>query len=118
MKHKREVKIENPRLQALRNNLREILYLEWDKRSRSLIDAKLHIWDSNKSLEEKNLLHGELQIKLEENRKLINPSIVMCGWCHQRNKDAIYNSSNHQWFCPDCYDEHKEKILEAKSYIY
>lgn len=118
MKHKREVKIKNPRLRALRNNLREILYLEWDRRACEILDAKLDIWGSNRTVKKKNELHKELQVKLEENNKLIMPSIIVCGWCHHRDKDTIYNSSNRQWFCPDCYNEHEEDIINATSFIY
>ncbi len=118
MKHKREVKIKNPRLRAFRNNLREIIYLEWDKRSCDIISARLNIWDSNLSMDEKNVLHGELQVELERNDILIKSSIVMCGWCRHRDKDMIYNPSNNQWFCLDCYHEHSEVVFNAVSFIY
>lgn len=115
MKRKREISIKTPRLRAIRNNLREILYLEWDKRSCDIIDAKSDLLDIKPFQEE---TFGKLQAKLRENDIIIMPSIVMCGWCSHRDKDAIYNPSNRQWFCPDCYNEHKEDILNAESFIY
>ncbi len=115
MKLKREISIKSHRLRAIRNNLREILYLEWDKRSRAIIHAKSDLLDIKPFQEEK---FDELQEKLGENDIIIMPSIIVCGWCHHRDKDAIYNPSNRQWFCPDCYNEHKEEILNAESYIY
>ena len=45
MKRKREIKIKTPRLRAIRNNLREILYLEWDRRSCDIIDAQFDVYD-------------------------------------------------------------------------
>ena len=118
MKHKREIKIKNPRLRALRNNLREIIYLEWSKRSCGIIDSQSDVLNSKLPQDEKLKLHRELEVKLGENRRLIMPSIIVCGWCHHRDKDAIYNPSNRQWFCPDCYNEHKEDIINATSFIY
>ena len=118
MKHKREIKIKNPRLRALRNNLREVLWLEWDRRLRAIVSAQSNALDTELPQEEKLRLHGELEVELGEIRGLMKPCIVMCGWCHHRDKDAIYNPSNRQWFCPRCYSEHKEEILDAESYIY
>lgn len=118
MKRKREISIKSPRLRTIRNNLSEILYLEWDKRSCDIIDAKSDVYDLELPQNEKLRLHGELQAKLGRNRIIIMPAIIICGWCHHRDKDAIYNPSNRQWFCPGCYDEHKEEILNAESFIY
>ena len=118
MKRKREIRIKSPRLRALRDNLREILYLEWSRRSCDIIDAKSVVLDSMLAQDEKLILSRELEAKLGQNRVIIMPTIIVCGWCHHRDKDAIYNHSNHQWFCPDCYNEHKEEILNAESYIY
>ena len=115
MNYKREIRIKNPRLRALRNNLREVLYLEWDRRSRAIIDAKSNLLDI-KPFQDGEF--DELEVKLGENRIIMKSSIIMCGWCHHRDKDAIYNPSNRQWFCLDCYSEHKERILSAESYIY
>lgn len=118
MKRKREISIINPRLRAIRNNLREILYLEWDGRSRAIIHTQSALLDTKLSRSEKLRLHGELEEKLGENRIIMKSSIVMCGWCHHRDKDAIYNPSNRQWFCLDCCEGHKEDILSAESFIY
>lgn len=118
MKHKREIRIKNPRLRAIRNNLREILYLEWSRRSRNIIGAQSDVHDLELPQSEKLILHGELQAELGDNRVIIMPSIIICGWCHHRDRDAIYNPSNRQWFCPVCYNEHKEEILVAESFIY
>ena len=118
MKHKREISIKNPHLRAIRNSLREILYLEWDKRSRGIIHAQSNVLDSKLPQSEKLRLLGELQVKLGENDIIIKPSIIMCGWCHHKDKDALYNPSNRQWFCLDCYNEHIEEILNAESFIY
>lgn len=118
MKHKREIRIRNPRLRALRNALREVLYLEWNERGCAIIDAQSDILGTKLPQNEKLKLHAELEKKLKENKILIMPSILICGWCHHRDRDAIYNQSNRQWFCPDCYNKHKEEILHAESYIY
>ncbi len=118
MKHKREISIKSPSLRAIRNNFREVLYLEWSKRSRAIIRAQSALHDTKFSQSDKLRIHGELQAKLGENRIIIKPTIVICGWCHHRDKDAIYNPSNRQWFCPGCYNEHKEDILSAESFIY
>ncbi len=118
MKCKREVRIKDPRLRVLRNNLREILYFEWDRRGSRIIQAQSHVLDTELSRNEKLKLHEDLEEEYGRNRKLMKSSIVMCGWCHHKDRDAIYNPSNRQWFCPDCYDEHKEVILNAVSFIY
>ena len=118
MKHKREVKIRDPRLRAIRNNLREIPYLEWDKRALAILRAKSDVLDADLPRDEKLKLHGELHEKLGEHNRIIMPTIIVCGWCSHRDKDAIYNPSNHQWFCPDCYCEYAEDILNATSFIY
>lgn len=118
MKRRREISIKNPWLRAFRNNLREILYLEWSRRSCVIIDAKSDLLDAGLPQSEKLRFREELQVKLGENRIIIKSSIIMCGWCHHRDKDALYNPSNRQWFCPDCYSRHEEEILRAESYIY
>ncbi len=118
MKHKREIRIKSPRLRTLRNNLREIIWLEWDKRGLWIIQSQSGLIDTKLSQGEKLKLRKELENKLEQNQKLMKSSIVMCGWCHHRDRDAIYNPSNHQWFCPDCYSMHKEDILNSTSFIY
>ena len=118
MKHKREVKIKDSRLRAIRNNLREILYLEWTRRSLAIIKAQSDVLDARLPRDEMLRLHRELQVKLGEHHRIIMPTIVVCGWCSHRDKDAIYNPSNRQWFCPNCYREHAEDILSATSFIY
>lgn len=118
MKRKKEISIKNPRLRVIRNNLREILYLEWDKRGCDIINAQLNVHDLKLPQTEKLRLHGELEGKLGKNRIIIMPTIIICGWCHNRDKDAIFNPSNRQWFCPNCYGKHREEILNAESFIY
>lgn len=118
MKYKKEIRIGDPHLQSIRNNLREVLWLEWDKRGLNIKKAQLHMLDSELSQEEKLALHDSLESEYKLNKRLIKPSIIMCGWCHQRNKDAIFNPSNRQWFCPDCYQEHFERITSSTSFIY
>jgi len=118
MKHKREIKLKSPRLRALRNALREILYLEWNERARAIVRAQSDLLDTRLPQSEKLKFRRELETELGENKIIMKSSIVMCGWCHHRDKDAIYNPSNRQWFCPDCYIEHKQEILSAESYIY
>jgi len=118
MKQKKEIRIKGPHLRALRGNLREILYLEWNERGCAIIDAQSDMLDAELPRSEIIRLHAELERNLNENKILIMSSIIVCGWCHHRDKDAIYNQSNHQWFCPDCYVEHEGEILNAESYIY
>jgi len=118
MKHKREVKLKDPRLRALRNNLREIIWLEWDRRACGIIDAKSDVLNSKLPENEKLRLYEELVKELEHIDLIIKSSVVMCGWCRHRDKDMIYNPSNNQWFCLDCYHEHSEDILSASSFIY
>ncbi len=118
MKHNREVKIKDSRLRAFRNSLREILFLEWEKRSLAILDAKSDIYAAELPRDEMLKLSRELQVKLGEHHRIIMPTIIVCGWCSHRDKDAIYNPSNKQWFCPDCYREHNEDILNATSFIY
>jgi hypothetical protein len=115
MKCRREISINYPSLRTFRNNLRKILWLEWDGRSRGIIRAQSDLLDVKPFQEEE---FDRLQAKLGENRTIMKSSIVMCGWCHHRDKDAIYNPSNRQWFCPNCYNEHKEDILSTESFIY
>ncbi len=118
MEHKKEIKVMDPRLRAIRNNLREIIYLRWDQEGLQLIQAQSHLLDAHLSQEEKLLIHLQLEENFKQNRNLMKNSIIMCGWCHQRDKDAIYNPSNRQWFCPDCYNEHEEEIINKTSIVY
>jgi len=118
MKSKRKIKLKTPHFQALRNALREILYLEWVRRLRAIVQAQSDLLDTELTQEENLRLREELEVKLGKNKLMIKSSIIMCGWCRHREKDAVYNPSNRQWFCPDCYNEHKEEILSAKSFIY
>jgi len=118
LKSNREIKIKNPGLQILRNSLREILWLEWNRRLNNVIQAQNHLHDADISQEEKLLLHKSLQLDYAKTKKIIKTSIIMCGWCHQKNRDTIYNSTNNQWFCPKCYNEHREELSNTTSLVY
>jgi len=72
MKRRREINIKNPRLRTIRNNLREVLYLEWDGRSRDIIRAQSDLLDVKPFQEEE---FDRLQAKLGENDIIIMPQI-------------------------------------------
>jgi hypothetical protein len=109
LKKKRIISIRNPTLRKIRDNLRSLI-LEVHKSfqhkladKRSLIRKEI---SENPEKDTETLYEqiGNLSRELQENRRLLYESIVVCPVCFKSNKDMTYNPVHKTWFCTDCYE--------------
>lgn len=114
MRDKRAIILKNPKLQKIRNSLRDIIYqaagLE-RKRSHQAWRSFLINSDGNRR-DIFDLSPAELkefrafQSKEENLGSIIRRSILMCVSCGRGDQDMVYNKSYDAWYCTECYDLH------------
>ena len=120
MKKKRTILIKDPKLQRIRNNLRQVLikaFQHLDFKLTSEIDAisrdsegrlKKNIEDSE-SVELQRL--KDIQCQLNE---FTDKSICYCEGCKQINKDMTYNPTLKRWYCVECSEEFRDHYYQQK----
>ncbi|TXT59499.1 MAG: hypothetical protein BAJALOKI2v1_200012 [Promethearchaeota archaeon] len=100
MRQKKTIRIKNPKLIKIRNNLRT-LWIEFSKDLRRKLDEKEErILDSS---EEGDLM--EISHKKQEISLILEKSICKCYNCFRTNTDMTYNPLEKAWFCVDCYKD-------------
>ncbi|KKM06793.1 hypothetical protein LCGC14_1740440 [marine sediment metagenome] len=106
MRDKRAIILKNPRLQRIRNGLRDII-----------LEAKyvktMHILNQMKELKKARSIDDLSQREFKQYRtlqkqesKLSNiarRSICMCVVCGKGNRDMVYNKPYDAWYCTECY---------------
>ncbi len=120
MKKKKSIVIKDPKLQRIRNNLREILikmFQNKDIKLTSEIDAisrdsegqlRMHLTPSE-SAEFKRLKDIRSQIS-----EIVDKSICYCTGCKQINKDMAYNAKLKRWYCLECSEEFRDHYYQQK----
>ena len=109
MKDKRTIKVKNPKLQKIRNELRNVGFAAKSSQWRKYFDELEKIrktergyWRKNytqKQLEKKH----ELVVKQRELDRLVSSSICKCPSCNASGRDMIYNRPLDMWYCTDCF---------------
>ena len=99
MKKKKTVKIQDPQLRRIRNNLRSILI--------SFAVAK------------KNEISSNYQRDKSKIRKILNRSICLCPSCSRSKENMTYNPGLKEWYCIECYklvqyDYKQRKVLRDR----
>jgi len=123
MKDKRIIRIQDPRLQKIRNEFRKLLLawkndlirkLEEQRRALKIIEGKrVAIVDRDAETLKK---YYELQETVANIRAWASQSILRCRTCGQTDKDMQYNKGSREWFCSECIEKHRKmrNILIAK----
>ncbi len=111
MRDKRAIIIKNPRLQKIRNVLRDVFYQAASLERRKLYDKrrKLKISDDGVRRTIDDLSPEELNryrlLQDQENQitDMINRSILKCVACGKGYEDMVYNKAYKAWYCTECY---------------
>ena len=123
MKDKRIIRIQDPKLQKIRNEFRKLLLawkndlirkLEEQRRALKIIEGKrVAIVDRDAETLKK---YRALQETVANIRAWASQSILRCRTCGQTDKDMQYNKGSREWFCPECIEKHRKmrNILIAK----
>jgi len=111
MKDKRTIIIKSPKLQKIRNNLRNLLIQAYHARWHTLFEEMdklectpegvVRIIDDY-SLEELKK-YRQLQKQETALRDLARRSICMCVTCGKGELDMVYNKAYDAWYCTECY---------------
>lgn len=108
MKNGRTIRIKDPKLQRIRNNLRLIILEECSKR-KSEITNQEHSLTHDKNGKYIKISEGTSKIlqsltdKWWEIERPLRASIVKCATCSKHNKDMAYHRISRSWYCVDCY---------------
>ncbi len=108
MKDGRTIRIKDPKLQRVRNNLRLIILKECSKRKMEISDQEHELrFDKNQNyIKLDNETHRLLQKftnKWWEIERPLRASIVKCPACNKHTKDMTYRKKNRTWYCVDCF---------------
>lgn len=124
MKDKRIIRIENPRLQKIRNEFRK-LFLSWKNDIIRRLNKEMDSLMINEEGKRVGVLHmdggtlkkfRELQETIADLTALGNQSILRCHTCGRTDKDMQYNKGAMEWFCLDCTEKYRKmrNVLIAK----
>ncbi len=119
MKHKKTIKIKDPQLRRLRNNLRLVfIRFALDQKSRLREELKNVWWDKNGNSAEYNETNVGVSRrpvrKMYEIDKILDKSICLCPVCQKSDQDMIFNPVTKVWFCVDCYELNREYYRHTK----
>lgn len=126
MKKKRTIRIRNPQLRKVRNQLRLLLIKAESVESMRLLE-EMDALDRHKDGTIKSIddLSPEelkrfrtLQKSESENRRIVRASICQCATCRQADKDMTFNPAYNMWFCVDCYaktGEFYKQVLQERT---
>lgn len=100
MNKKKTIALKDPRLQAIRNSLREVinqtvlkerreLFESMKKQDRGSTDGYKRYWD----------LYAERSVL----KSYLRNSIIECPACFAIDRDMRYNPYDKAWYCVDCY---------------
>ena len=108
MKNGRIIRIKDPKLQKIRNNLRQIILEECARSQMEISDQKhklTHDKDGNyiKISDKTSNALRSLTDKWWEIERPLRASIVKCAACGTPNKDMTYHRRSHSWYCVDCH---------------
>ena len=133
MRDKRAIIIKSPKLQKIRNNLRDLFYRAVDSKWNKVHDTRRGLLfrsdGSRRSIHDFSPDELAYFRKLQEQESsitdMINRSILSCVTCGKGERDMVYNKAYDAWYCTECYGlervsaqkraKAKEKKREPKS---
>ena len=54
----------------------------------------------------------KLSHQIQENRRQLYASIIVCPVCFKTDKDMTYNPTRKEWYCIDCYVKLRKEFAE------
>ncbi|KKL08915.1 hypothetical protein LCGC14_2571100, partial [marine sediment metagenome] len=122
---KRKIEIKNPRLQRVRNSLRNLIIEATSARKMEMRTRMKELETSNDGTQRRlrDLTPDELkeyrtlQQKKARLGEYLRQSICLCLTCGKRDRDMVYNKSQFSWYCTECYGEqhrHAKKLTRTK----
>ena len=109
MKKVRTIRIKDPKLQKIRNNLR-IVILKACSKKKSEISNQEHDLKHDKNGKYIGVPEGTSKIlkKLNDEwweiERPLRASIIKCPGCNKHKKDMTYYPYTRTWYCVDCYE--------------
>ena len=119
MKKRKSIRIKNPTLKKIRNELRNLLFSAKSAKIHEILDKKQELqqtegfWDENhpnyKTLHKKT---QELSIQENKLSSAFSKSIIFCPVCMKMDKDMTYNPYYEEWYCMECYEANRVFYIE------
>ncbi|MFX1498426.1 MAG: hypothetical protein ACFFBH_12945 [Promethearchaeota archaeon] len=111
MKDKRAIIIKNPKLQKIRDNLRDILIQEFHVQWKRLFNERTNIsrYNDEKPKSVRDMISDEkkrfraLQEQETELSFSFDKSILVCVSCGKGHRNMVYNKAYDAWYCTECY---------------
>ena len=110
MKQKRTIRIKDPKLRWIRDQLRLLLLEVKKAKTIELLNRTGNLQKSEGFWDEKSSDYKKFNLKAQElysqNNDLsyaFNNSIIFCTVCRKIDKDMTYNPVSRRWFCVECY---------------
>ncbi|MFW9896189.1 MAG: hypothetical protein ACFFD7_10330 [Candidatus Thorarchaeota archaeon] len=94
MKKQKVIGLKDPKLKAIRLNLRKL----WNSAYYDEEAALQVVWLSSSGDTQISLLR-----ELEEFRQIYRDSIIVCGICGKLDGDRVYVPRHKRWYCKDCF---------------
>ncbi|MFX1328807.1 MAG: hypothetical protein ACFE91_11825 [Promethearchaeota archaeon] len=95
MHKKRSIKINNPYLRRIRNNLRNLIITACSVEKSNILDKAEESEDEYWAIE-----------------RPLRASILLCPACFKSDKDMTYNPLRKEWYCTECYESIKKELSE------
>ncbi len=120
MKNKRKIEIKNPRLQRVRNSLRNLIIEATSARRMEMRTRMKELETSNNGTRRtiRDFTPDELKeyraLQQQESRlgQYLRQSICFCMTCQSRDRDMVYIKSHYSWYCTECYSGQRDYAKE------
>jgi len=119
MKKKRTIRIKDPRVRKVRNELRLLLHEAKSKEVIQKIEKQKklkkspHFWDEKHpnytTLRKED---QKLASEVDRLRTIYDRSIIKCPVCMKLDKDMTYNPYYEGWYCIECYEANRVFNIE------
>lgn len=122
MKDKRAIIIKSPKLQKVRNNLRDVIIQAFHIQWKRLFDErdKISHYNNGKPKSVRKMTPDEkkrfrmLQEQETELSSSLDRSILVCVSCGKGHRDMVYNKAYDAWYCTSCYGLEREYAKELR----
>lgn len=111
MRDKRAIVIKNPKLQKIRNNLRNLIIQTYHSQWKKIHDKwRSYLFNSDGSRRDIDDLSSielvqfrDLQEQENQLSNSLDRSILICAACGKGERDMVYNKAYNTWYCTECY---------------
>lgn len=119
MKKKYTIRIRDPQLRRIRNELRALLQSAESAKLNEILDREWELQQSEGFWEKNHPNYKKLHRKSQELATLGNnlsfaykSSIIKCPVCQRIDKDMTFNPVLKEWFCMECYESNRKFEIE------